>query len=822
MGDQRRCLCMPIGGVGTGTVSICGDGSLRQWQLSNRVQHNGFVPNSFFALRIDAKNSFVLQTEEFWDEADFVPAAGVSDHVIPLQMKSTLSGLPKINGTQVNARYPIFELEYLLPNQPVTCKLTAWNPIGLNRLDISSIPCAIFEFEIRNTSDSVQSPSIAFALQNFLGWDGVNRIVGNGFPGFGGNENRCDLQRVDLLNKRFPEESISIRSSGKSVTFRNAWTEIEDIWTDFSQDGALKEIDFVEPSHVGQTWNCAICNQHFLNPGESEKSHFVLTWRFPNRTVDFGQFGNKPNGEFLGNDYCGRFLTSAEANQFVTSKFEELRMEAFRFRDQMFDSTLPEYLIDRVTANIVPLRSSITFQDSNGDFFGFEGGCGAFSGGEDAAGGCCPMNCTHVWNYDQTLVNLWPDLFENMRQTDWIKNQNIEGFLPHRSHLPITLNSPKNEFIGGPENPALDGLFGSILKSIQLWQRTGDRKFDLHIERALEYVFSKHDIESNGVIVNEQPCTYDISLFSANPFIGFLYLAVLKASKSYFATTHPKLSNECERRFLLSKVGYESECWNGEQFVQRIETNQYPYQFVSGCMSDQLLGQWWANQLGIGDLVDREKIKKSLKTIFTRNFYYEIGNTPQSPRQFASSSDRGLINVTYLDGDRPQVPLLYSDEFWTGVEYTVAALMIRFGMISEGLQIVRAVADRYNGEFRNPFNEIECGDHYVRAMSAMSLYQAFSGITYLPNVICFEPILIENRLKVPFFTNSGIGNLDVKSVGGINCEISGFPQDWQCRLNIGSEIKLVKQLDGAESMHINKNSIVIIPNSETINVSIDT
>jgi len=37
--------------VGGGTIAVAGDGGLRQWQISNRVNHVGHVPNSFFAIK---------------------------------------------------------------------------------------------------------------------------------------------------------------------------------------------------------------------------------------------------------------------------------------------------------------------------------------------------------------------------------------------------------------------------------------------------------------------------------------------------------------------------------------------------------------------------------------------------------------------------------------------------------------------------------------------------------------------------------------------------------------------------------------------------
>ncbi len=79
--------------------------------------------------------------------------------------------------------------------------------------------------------------------------------------------------------------------------------------------------------------------------------------------------------------------------------------------------------------------------------------------------------------------------------------------------------------------------------------------------------------------------------------------------------------------------------------------------------------------------------------------------------------------------------MLYSDEVWTGIEYQVAAHMIYEGLIEDGLALVKAARERYDGLprppiQRNPWNEIECGGHYARAMSSWSLLLALSGWEY--------------------------------------------------------------------------------------------
>ena len=175
-------------------------------------------------------------------------------------------------------------------------------------------------------------------------------------------------------------------------------------------------------------------------------------------------------------------------------------------------------------------------------------------------------------------------------------------------------------------------------------------------------------------------------------------------------------------------------CWNGEYFQQNLPGYlKMPGEVGPGCMSDQLIGQWWAHQLGLGYLLPREKV--------------QVGPPGGLPPQLEARPHRlearapGVRRATGTRGSssapgrraagRGHV-MLYSDEVWTGIEYQVAAHLIYEGMIEEGLAIVKGARDRYDGIPRppiprNPWNEIECGGHYARAMSCWSLLLALSG-----------------------------------------------------------------------------------------------
>jgi hypothetical protein len=171
------------------------------------------------------------------------------------------------------------------------------------------------------------------------------------------------------------------------------------------------------------------------------------------------------------------------------------------------------------------------------------------------------------------------------------------------------------------------------------------------------------------------------------------------------------------------------------------------YQYGLGCLSDQLLGQWEAHCYGLGYLFDTAKVRTALAAVYRNNFRTSLREVDSVERVFAFQDEAGLLLCTWPDGGRPALPFVYCDEVWTGIEYQVAAHLIYEGLVKEGLAIVAAVRARYDGIRRNPFDEIECGHHYARALSSWSLIQAMSGARYSAVA---QSLTLDPRLPQPF------------------------------------------------------------------------
>jgi familyl 116 glycosyl hydrolase-like protein len=148
-----------------------------------------------------------------------------------------------------------------------------------------------------------------------------------------------------------------------------------------------------------------------------------------------------------------------------------------------------------------------------------------------------------------------------------------------------------------------------------------------------------------------------------------------------------------------------------------------------------------------------------LQSIYRYNFKQSFYDHPNTQRIYALNDEKGLLLCSWPKGGRPALPFVYSDEVWTGIEFQVAAHTIYEGLVEEGLAIVKGIADRYDGLRRNPWNEVECGSHYARALASWSVLLALSGYRYSAKDqrMTFAPLINAENFRCFFAAGSGWG-----------------------------------------------------------------
>ena len=785
-GVKLRAVAMPLGGIGTGSIALAGDGGLRQWQVTHNVNHLAHVPHSFFAFWAKPANgppsARVLQSPALYQESDFKPPITTNDHVVPAESKKLLARLPGVKGLEFAGEYPIAEIRYLDPDLIARVTLEAYSPFIPLDSKNSGLPLIVYEFQIENPTPDFLRVSVLSTLQNFIGWDGHNAITGVEYFAYGANCNtvarQAGLTAIEMSNSRLPADfpfqgSLALATLAQNVSCLAQWDDLDHLWKQFAEDGNLDTRENAVSSAEGRTWNGALAVPINLKPGEKQHVVFIHAWHFPNRYVNWSQpaltIPDQRTKFYIGTMYGNWFRNAMEVAEYARDNFTQLSQGTRAFRDTFYDSSLPYELLDCVTSQASIIRTPTCIRVQDGNFHGFEGCCGA-STGHCGDAGCCPLNCTHVWNYEQALARLFPDLEQTMRHTDLEIQQAPAGYIPHRTILPFYLPRNWDRKIGGPENPALDGMLGTVLKTYREYRQGAGNEWLLRlwpgVKKLMSYIMTTLDDDQDGVIQGEQPNTYDTSMYGPNSFIGGLYLAALRASEEMARVADDiPAADQYKKVFENGFTNLPALIWNGEYYIQKVDLDKHPKnQFGMGCLSDQLLGQWWAHQLDLGYILPPEQVRATLRSIVRYNWRETFAGFKQSPRVFASEHDKGLLVCTWPKGGRPKSPTPYTDEVWTGMEYEVAGLLLQHDRVDDAMKIVRGVRDRYDGAERSPWNDVECGDHYARAMSSWTLLEAAAGQRYnaAQSFLAFAPKFTSHDFRCFFITSGGWGRFEQK------------------------------------------------------------
>jgi hypothetical protein len=268
----------------------------------------------------------------------------------------------------------------------------------------------------------------------------------------------------------------------------------------------------------------------------------------------------------------------------------------------------------------------------------------------------------------------------------------------------------------------------------------------------------------------EQHNTYDIEFYGPNSMLSGFYLgALLAGSKMAEAMGDRQAAAAYLDVFEKGKKNYNDLLWNGEYYVQKYaQVMEKKYQYGDGCLSDQVLGQWLARAAGLGRFLPEDRLQTTLASIYRYNFMTNFYDYSNCQRTYALRDEKGLLLCSWPKGGRPPLPFVYSDEVWTGIEYQVASHLIYENLLEQGLTIVRAVRERYDGERRNPWDEVECGHHYARAMSSWALLLALSGYSYsgIEMRMGFAPQVYPEDFRAFWTAGSGWGSYSQKVVDG--------------------------------------------------------
>ena len=750
-----------LGGIGTGTISLDQNARLCDFEIWN-LPNKGFrSPYSFFAIRTETPEGEV-KTKAL--ESQLAPPFDHSHGFNAWEV----GGLPRFRHSQMSGDYPFVKYAFEDPGMPISASLEAFTPFIPLNTDDSSLPGAVLRYKVRNNTGAPLTVSVAGTLSNLPAYTHSDIWTK---PLFESAENRYvehDCYKGILFSRSDRTEAdlnymeLSLLTTEKSgvshLAYWNSgawWDELQDFWNDFTEDGELSPGHAIK-STIGNSMHKAgiplasVCVKKLLAPGEEACFEYVISWYRPNRVRSWYQETPVSEDHPIIRNYYAKFGPALKTAEYLIANLPRLEGDSRKFVRALRASTVPEYVLDAVSATITVIRSNTCFRVEDGTFFGWEGNFNT--------AGCCDGNCTHVWNYTQSLAFLFPDLERSMRETEFLWETMQDGRMYFRAHR--YLNDGEHNML-----PAADGQLGTIVRLYRDWKLCGDDAFLKKLwpkaKLALEYGIRNWDTDGDGVLDGQQHNTYDIEFYGLTSMLNTIFYAALRAAEqiSRYLGNHA----DADRYAAICEKGapiLDAQTFNGEYYEQVLENvEQYKYQYGKGCLADHLIGQQLAHVSGLGYVLNPENVKKSVRSIYTNNFLRDFSEFSNLQRTYALNQNAGLLLCSWPKGGRPEIPFVYSDEVWTGIEYQVASHLIYEGFVNEGLEIVEACRARHDGIQRSPWNEVECGHHYARSLASYAVLLALSGFRCdaVNKTLTFNPAMNADEFSCFFCCADGWG-----------------------------------------------------------------
>lgn len=728
--NELQYIGMPVGGAGCGTMYLGGDGRLWLWDVFNKNQE-GIEP------KVVKWNSDVLGEGARVRSRDGACYIEPSKNIRPVEQgfKITFEYGGQRKEYEMNeaawkevvfeATYPMATIHFKDDALPAAVSMEVFSPFIPLETDDSGLPVTIFSFRVLNKTKQPMKVSITGWLENKTCFYSLNAEW----------EYRAekDFLRNGVAGVHQFTSSKTV-STGEEDTRPDYGTFCIAAFDEKAKTTEKATVNGKEVSLVAQDLG--------IGPSKTAQCNFAISWFMPN--LRFREVKDEDRY------YSRQFHSAEEVMLYTGSNFSRLYTQTKRWKDTWYNSTLPWWFLERTFLNISTLATSTSHRFASGRFYAWEGV------------GACPGTCTHVWQYAQAVGRLFPALERDTRE---------------RVDLGIALQEDGGIWFRGEaeKRPAIDGQAGTVLRIYREHTMTADAAFLQknwpNIRKAVQFIMNQ-DRNGDGMEDTPMENTLDAIWDGEIAWIVGLCIAAVKAGELMAAeASDTAFAAACKTYVETGRANMESKLFNGEYFIHRPDAVKGRSKLGSynTCHIDQVYGQSWAFQAGIGRVLNKEKTLSALRALWKYNFMPDVGpyiKTHTGGRPYALPGEGGMIMNTNPKqeakpfGDHVTWQLGYFHECMTGFEHQVASHMMAEGMTDEALILTRAVHDRYHGAKRNPFNEIECSDHYARAMASYGTFISACGFAYHgpKGHIAFAPGMQADQFRSAFTTAKGWGS----------------------------------------------------------------
>ena len=749
--NELKYIGMPAGGLHCGTLYLGGDGRLWLWSIYND-EREGVDPKT--ALWYDGTSERKIISR---DGANFVePSVAANRRILEqgfaIQFvhngKTIIKELREEDWDEVSfeATYPVAKITYTTKDIPVKIVMLAGGFFIPLNADDSGLPATCLSIEVHNTS----SQNISYSL---VGWleNGTGKAIAATEEG--------TLQNKTIISENVTGIAASFNAAKETVYAKAGAGTMCFALMDSKGSVNTNASLFPVNDEVFNTTNSqpssatpaekligSVVVKNVAAAGDSSTQNFVITWHFANAN----NIVQKLAADAKQGYYYGKRFANAEAVMaYIVKNFNRLQTQTYTWQQTWYNSTLPWWFLERTLLNIGTIATANTYRFATGRFWGWEGI------------NSCEGTCTHVWQYAQALGRIFPSLERDTRQ---------------RVDLGIAMQENGGILFRGEDanRPAIDGQAGTILRIYREHQMSADISFLqnnwANIKKAVTFMMAQ-DKNGDGMIDTPMENTLDAMWDGEIAWIVGLCIAAAKASQLMSEEMDDKtFAALCSQYVEKGSANMASQLFNGEYFIHKPDAVKERQKLGSynTCHIDQVYGQSWAWQVGLGRLWDKDKTISALRALWKYNFAPDVGpyiKTHLGGRPYALEGDAGLImntnpyNEARPYGEEVTWQMGYFHECMTGFEHQVAAHMMAEGMTDEALVITRSIHDRYSAAKRNPFNEIECSDHYARAMASYGTFITACGFEYHgpKGHISFNPAFGADNFHAPFTVAEGWG-----------------------------------------------------------------
>jgi non-lysosomal glucosylceramidase len=691
--DDGEWAGVPIGGMGTGSIGRTFRGDFARWHLD--VGHHRFEP-----VLADGFSLFVGHPDG-------------SSQATVLAVRPQQDGLEAwgwdlpVGGGTYHALFPRAWQTFDAAFVGVEVIGEQLSPVIAGDLERSALPVGVFEWWIENRHAEPVTVGILATFADPPGGpahgapetrhhevhgDGSFRAVVFADPG--------DAAPAALRGTL----ALAALADGWDLTTTAAFDPVSDVelWNDFATDGRLTEASPARAdSPTAGPAGAAIAATRTLAPGERASVRFALTWDLP--MVEFGR------GRRWWKRYTREWGRSGErALDLAVHALHETpawraAIEAWQ-RPILEDPARPAWYRAALFNELYLLVDGGTFWEA--------GEVGGPLPAQDDVGRFALLECVDYPFYDTVdvdfyasfaILELFPGLeirgLRDLLATIDVDDRTTVSIEASGREAPRKLPDTVPHDVGGPDDDPFHRPNWYRFQDVNGWKDLGP-KFVLQAWRdavagpggdelirevfpAVEAVLGRltvADRDGDGLPEHdgEPDQTYDTwPMRGPSAYGGSLWLGAVAAAEAMARSVGDV---EAERRwagwFERGQAAFDRRLWRGSYFAY--DDGAGPSS--DSIMADQLCGQWYADVTGLGDLLPAERVATALRTIHAYNV------------QRFGGGRMGAVNGMRPDGS-VDTSSEQSGEVWVGTTYALAAFMIGRGLVDEGWETARGVAD---------------------------------------------------------------------------------------------------------------------------------